>query len=105
MGQQFAQHGAGPRVERHLEAQVELVLGVIGTLAGEREALGPRSGSVDLDLGERLVLGDVPGPTSSAVARRGATRPCGRISSGCDRPRSTTGEGERHRAWLATRYK
>src|SRR5213593_3191370 len=61
MGQELAQHRAGPRVERHLETQVELILRVIGTLTGECEALGLRSGGVDLDLRERLVLGAVHG--------------------------------------------
>src|SRR5256885_1330048 len=47
MGQELAQHRAGPRVERHFETQVQLILRVIGTLTGEREALrlgGPRVG-------------------------------------------------------------
>src|SRR2546422_981129 len=53
VGQELAQHRAGPRVERHLEPQVELIFRVIGTLTGEREALRLRSGGVDLDLRER----------------------------------------------------
>src|SRR5437899_10594784 len=57
VGQELAQHRAGPRVERHLEPQVELIFRVIGTLTGEREALRLRSGGVDLDLRARLVLG------------------------------------------------
>src|SRR2546425_6354864 len=61
MGQELAQHRAGPRVERHFETQVQLILRVIGTLTGEREALRLRSGGVDLDLRERLVLGAVHG--------------------------------------------
>src|SRR2546422_864880 len=61
VGQELAQHGAGPRVERHFETQVELIFRVIGALTGEREALGLRSGGVDLDLRERLVLGAVHG--------------------------------------------
>src|SRR6059036_1038736 len=59
--QQLPQHRAGPGVERHLEPQVELILHVIGTLTGEHGALGLRSGGVDLDLRERLVLGAVHG--------------------------------------------
>src|SRR5439155_23569679 len=55
------QHRAGPRVERHFETQVQLILRAIGALAGEGEALGLRPGSVDLDLRERLVLGAVHG--------------------------------------------
>src|SRR3989449_4746957 len=61
VGQELAQHCAGPRVERHSEMQVELILRVIGTLTGEGEALGLRSGGVDLDLRERLVWGAVHG--------------------------------------------
>src|SRR5256886_1275189 len=61
VGQELAQHRAGPWVERHLEPQVELIFRVIGTLTGEREALRLRFGGVDLDLRERLVLGAVHG--------------------------------------------
>src|SRR2546425_11307895 len=56
-GQELAQHSPGAGVERHLETQVELILNVIGTLTGEREALALRIGGVDLDLRQRLVLG------------------------------------------------
>src|SRR5260370_19733551 len=61
MGQELAQDRPGSQVERHLKTQVELILRVIGTLTGECEALGLRSGGVDLDLRERLVLGAVHG--------------------------------------------
>src|SRR3989441_9100931 len=69
VGQELAQHGAGARVERHFETQVELVFSVIGALPGEREALALRSCGVDLDLGERLVLGAVHWVTSAGNLR------------------------------------
>src|SRR2546423_11724779 len=61
VGQQLAQHRAGPRIERHLEPKVELIFRVIGTLTGEREAPGLRSGGVNFDLRDRLVLRAVHG--------------------------------------------
>src|SRR2546430_11518920 len=57
--QQLAEHAAGLGVERHAEVQVELVFGVIGALAGEREALRVGSSRIHLDLGDGLVFGAV----------------------------------------------
>src|SRR5437763_5376845 len=47
MGQELAQHRAGPGIERHLEAQVELIFRVIGALTGECETLRSLAGGGD----------------------------------------------------------
>jgi len=44
-------------VEGHLELEIELVLSVIRSLAGERKALPFRPHRLYLDFRERLVLG------------------------------------------------
>jgi hypothetical protein len=70
--QQFPQDGAGAEVKRHFEPEVELVLGVIGALAGERETLELRSSGIHLDLSEGFILGaihdDLRGADNKATA-------------------------------------
>src|SRR5437879_2589651 len=51
MGQELAQHRAGPRVERHFETQVQLILRVIVAVTREWDAVGLQSGGAALDLG------------------------------------------------------
>ena len=48
---------SGALIERHFEAQIELVLGMIEALAHEREALVRGARRVDFDLRQGLVLG------------------------------------------------
>src|SRR5207247_10711155 len=76
-------------IERHFEAQIELVLGVIEALAHEREPLVRRARRVDFDLRQGLVLGPLhcnlrfrreicPGPEASSRAPwRAAPLPAG----------------------------
>ena len=64
MGQKLPQHGPRAGIEGHLETEVELILGVIGALAGEGEPLELGPGGIHLDLGEGLVLGAIHGDTS-----------------------------------------
>jgi len=53
---QLPQHAPGSRIEGQIELEIELVLRVIRSLAGERKALPFRPHGLYLDFRERLVL-------------------------------------------------
>ena len=66
MRQQLSEHGPGACVERHLEPEVEVVLGMIGALTRQGEPLRLGSGRVDLDFGDGLKRRAIHGNLRSA---------------------------------------
>src|SRR6185437_3423821 len=56
MRQQFTEHRASPRVDRHVEMHIQAVFGMVGSLAGQGDPLDVRAHRLDLDVRQARVF-------------------------------------------------